>query len=137
MKIETEKTVPEAIQGLIGNKGIFHIEWLKKDKRRYIEKTYDDKSVSTILNPDFNKNTILRTGNFRLGVVKNIVGKKRTTKPEDYMIAYDMSKQGYRNIFYNSITKIVANKKTFYVRTIDTARFRFCLVEQIEKRDMH
>jgi len=53
------------------------------------------------------------------------------------MIAYDMSKQGYRNIFYNSITKIVANKKTFYVRTIDTARFRFCLVEQIEKRDIH
>ena len=83
MKVETEKTVPETIQGLIGNKGIFHIEWLKKDKRRYIEKTYNDKSVSTILNPDFNKNTILRTGNFRLGVVKNIVGKKRTTKPED------------------------------------------------------
>ena len=137
MKVETEKTVPETIQGLIGNKGIFHIEWLKKDKRRYIEKTYNDKSVSTILNPDFNKNTILRTGNFRLGVVKNIVGKKRTTKPEDYMIAYDMSKQGYRNIFYNSITRIVANKKIFYVRTIDTKRFRFCLVEQIEKGEIN
>ena len=137
MKVETEKTVPETIQGLIGNKGIFHIEWLKKDKIRYIEKTYNDKSVSTILNPDFNKNTILRTGNFRLGVVKNIVGKKRTTKPEDYMIAYDMSKQGYRNIFYNSITRIVANKKIFYVRTIDTKRFRFCLVEQIEKGEIN
>ena len=137
MKVETEKTVPETIQGLIGNKGIFHIEWLKKDKRRYIEKTYNDKSVSTILNPDFNKNTILRTGNFRLGVVKNIVGKKRTTKPEDYMIAYNMSKQGYRNIFYNSITRIVANKKIFYVRTIDTKRFRFCLVEQIEKGEIN
>ena len=137
MKVETEKTVPETIQELIGNKGIFHIEWLKKDKRRYIEKTYNDKSVSTILNPDFNKNTILRTCNFRLGVVKNIVGKKRTTKPEDYMIAYDMSKQGYRNIFYNSILKIVANKKTFYVKTIDTKRFRFCLVEQIEKGEIN
>ena len=137
MKIETEKTVPETIQGLIGNKGIFHIEWLKKDKRRYIEKTYNDKSVSTILNPDFNKNTILRKGNFRLGVVKNLVGKKRTTKPSDYMIAFDMSKQGYRNIFYNSIVKIVANKKTFYVKTIDTKRFRFCLVEQIEKGEIN
>jgi len=129
MKVETKKTVPEAIQGLIGNKGIFHIEWLKKDKKKYLE--------NNKLNPDYNKNTILRTGNFRLGVVKNIVGKKRTTKPEDYMIAYDMSKQGYRNIFYNSITKIVANKKTFYVRTIDTARFRFCLVEQIEKGEIN
>ena len=101
MKVETEKTVPEAIQKLIGNKGIFHIEWLKKDTKKYLE--------NYKLNPNYNKNTILRTGNFRLGVVKNIVGKKRTTKPEDYMIAYDMSKQGDRNIFYNSILKIVAN----------------------------
>ena len=95
MKIETEKTVPETIQGLIGNSGIFHIEWLKKDTKKYLE--------NYKLNPDYDKHTILRKGNFRLGVVKNLVGKKRTTKPSDYMIAYDMAKQGYRNIFYNSI----------------------------------
>ena len=129
MKVETEKTVPEAIQKLIGNKGIFHIEWLKKDTRKFI----DDKRGYPTTNKNYNKHTILRTGNFRLGVVKNLVGKKRTTEPSDYMIAYDMAKQGYRNIFYNSIQKIVANKKTFYVKTIDTASFRFCLVEQIEK----
>ena len=137
MKIETQKTVPQAIQELIGNKGIFHIEWLKKDKRRYVEKTYDDKSVSTILNPNFNKNTILRTGNFRLGVVKNLVGKKRTTNPSDYMIAYDMSKQGYRNIFYNEIKKIVANKKTYYVKVIDTKSFRFGLIEELRKEQIN
>ena len=126
MKVETEKTVPETIQGLIGNKGIFHIEWLKKDTRKFLE---NHKS-----NPDYDKHTILRAGNFRLGVVKNLVGKKRTTKPSDYMIAQEMKKDGgYRNIFYNSIVKIVANKKTFYVKTIDTKRFRFCLVERIEK----
>ena len=129
MKVETEKTVPETIQGLIGNKGIFHIEWLKKDTKKYLE--------NYKLNPNYDKHTILRKGNFRLGVVKNLVGKKRTTKPSDYMIAFDMSKQGYRNIFYNSIVKIVANKKTFYVKTIDTKRFRFCLVEQIEKGEIN
>jgi len=129
VKIETEKTVPETIQGLIGNSGIFHIEWLKKDTRKYI----DGKWGRPTTNKNYDKHTILRKGNFRLGVVKNLVGKNRTTKPSDYMIAFDMSKQGYRNIFYNSIVKIVANKKTFYVKTIDTKRFRFCLVEQIEK----
>ena len=126
MKIETEKTVPETIQGLIGNKGIFHIEWLKKDTRKFLE---NHKS-----NPDYDKHTILRAGNFRLGVVKNLVGKKRTTKPSDYMIAQEMKKDGgYRNIYYNTIQKIVANKKTYYIKTIDTKRFRFCLVERIEK----
>jgi hypothetical protein len=129
VKIETEKTVPETIQRLIGNKGIFHIEWLKKDMKKYLE--------NHKLNPNYDKHTILRKGNFRLGVVKNLVGKKRTTKPSDYMIAYDMSKQSYRNIFYNSILKIVANKKTFYVKTIDTKSFRFCLVEQIEKGEIN
>ena len=126
MKVETEKTVPETIQGLIGNKGIFHIEWLKKDTRKFLE---NHKS-----NPDYDKHTILRAGNFRLGVVKNLVGKKRTTKPSDYMIAQEMKKDGgYRNIYYNTIQKIVANKKTYYIKTIDTKRFRFCLVERIEK----
>ena len=126
MKVETEKTVPEAIQKLIGNKGIFHIEWLKKDTKKYLD--------NYKLNPNYNKNTILRKGNFRLGVVKNLVGKKRTTKPSDYMIAQEMKKDGgYRNIYYNTIQKIVANKKTYYIKTIDTKRFRFCLVEQIEK----
>ena len=126
MKIETEKTVPETIQGLIGNKGIFHIEWLKKDTRKFLE---NHKS-----NPDYDKHTILRAGNFRLGVVKNLVGKKRTTKSSDYMIAQEMKKDGgYRNIYYNTIQKIVANKKTYYIKTIDTKRFRFCLVERIEK----
>ena len=130
MKIETEKTVPETIQGLIGNKGIFHIEWLKKDKKKYLE--------NYKLNPNYDKHTILRKGNFRLGVVKNLVGKKRTTKPSDYMIAQEMKKDGgYRNIYYNTIQKIVANKKTYYIKTIDTKRFRFCLVEQIEKGEIN
>jgi len=130
MKVETEKTVPQAIQELIGNKGIFHIEWLKKDTKKYLE--------NYKLNPNYNKNTILRKGNFRLGVVKNLVGKKRTTKPSDYMIAQEMKKDGgYRNIYYNTIQKIVANKKTYYVKTIDTKSFRFCLVEQVEKVQIH
>ena len=130
MKVETEKTVPQAIQELIGNKGIFHIEWLKKDTKKYLD--------NYKLNPNYNKNTILRKGNFRLGVVKNLVGKKRTTKPSDYMIAQEMKKDGgYRNIYYNTIQKIVANKKTYYVKTIDTKSFRFCLVEQVEKVQIH
>ena len=130
MKVETEKTVPEAIQKLIGNKGIFHIAWLKKDTRKFV----DDKRGYPTTNKNYNKHTILRTGNFRLGVVKNLVGKKRTTNPSDYMIAQEMKKDGgYRNIYYNTIQKIVANKKTYYIKTIDTKRFRFCLVERIEK----
>jgi len=130
MKVFSSKTVPQAIQELIGNKGIFHIEWLKKDTKKYLE--------NYKLNPNYNKNTILRKGNFRLGVVKNLVGKKRTTKPSDYMIAQEMKKDGgYRNIYYNTIQKIVANKKTYYVKTIDTKSFRFCLVEQVEKVQIH
>ena len=34
------------------------------------------------------------------------------------------------NIYYNTIEKIVANKKTYFVRVIDTKQFRFGLIEQ-------
>ena len=124
--VDTEKTVPEAIQSLIGTNGIFHIQWNKKDKRKFLDKPHRT-------NPDYDKHTILRTGNFRLGVVKGLKGDKRTTNPSDYLIAYDMTKQGYRNIYYNEIKKIVANKKTYYVKVIDTKSFRFGLIEEVEK----
>ena len=90
MKINLEKTVPEAIQELIGTGGIFHIRWKKKDRRQFLDKPHR-------INPDYDKHTILRTGNFRLGVVKGLKGGKRTTDKSDYLVAYDMSKKGYRN----------------------------------------
>ena len=123
MKVDLEKTVPEAIQELIGTGGIFHIRWKKKDRREFLDKPHR-------INPDYDKHTILRTGNFRLGVVKGLKGGKRTTDKSDYLVAYDMSKKGYRNIYYNTIEKIVANKKTYFVRVIDTKQFRFGLIEQ-------
>ena len=125
MKINLEKTVPEAIQELIGTGGIFHIRWKKKDRREFLDKPHR-------INPDYNKHTILRTGNFRLGVVKGLKGGKRTTDKSDYLVAYDMSKKGYRNIYYNTIEKIVANKKTYFVRVIDTKQFRFGLIERVK-----
>ena len=128
--VDTKKTVPETIQSLVGTNGIFHIQWNKKDRRKFLDKPHRT-------NPDYDKHPILRTGNFRLGVVKGLKGDKRTTNPSDYMIAYDMSKQGYRNIYYNEIKKIVANKKTYYVKVIDTKRFRFGLIEEVEKGEIN
>ena len=46
-----------------------------------------------------------------------------------------MSKKGYRNIYYNTIEKITANKQTFYVKVIDTKHYRFGLIEQEKKND--
>ena len=114
--------IPTAIQTLVGNKGIFNIEWLKKDTRKYLE--------NLKRNPDYNKHTIYRKGNFRLGVSKNLVGKKRTTNIGKYMIAYDMTKQGYRNIYYNTILKIRANKQTYLVKVIDEKHFRLAYIQK-------
>ena len=120
-------SVPESIQNIVGNKGIFHIRWKKKDNRKFIT----DKFGNTVINKDYGKNKILRVGNFRLGVTKNTKGGKRTTDPNDYLIAYDMTKKEFRNIFYNSIQKIVANKKTYFVNVIDTKNYRFGLIERV------
>ena len=125
-------SVPESIQNIVGNRGIFHIRWKKKDNRKYIIKKYSDGSESQIWNPDYGKHKILRVGNFRLGVTKNTKGGKRTTDPNEYLIAYDMTKKEHRNIFYNSIQKIVANKKTYFVKVIDTKNIRFGLIERVK-----
>ena len=124
-------SVPESIQNIVGTQGIFHIRWKKKDKRMYIIKKYSDGSESQILNPDYGKHKILRVGNFRLGVTKNTKGGKRTTNPNEYLIAYDMTKKEFRNIFYNSIQKIVGNKKTYFVKVVDTKNIRFGLIERV------
>jgi hypothetical protein len=42
-----------------------------------------------------------------------------------------MTKKEFRNIFYNSIQKIVANKKTYFVNVIDTKNYRFGLIERV------
>ena len=125
MIVTLEKTIPETIQELIGTGGIFHIRWKKKDRREFLDKPHR-------INPDYDKHTILRTGNFRLGVIKGLKGGKRTTDKSDYLVAYDMSKKGYRNIYYNTIEKIVANKKSYFVRVIDTKQFRFGLIERVK-----
>ena len=130
MIVTLEKTIPETIQELIGTGGIFHIRWKKKDRRQFLDKPHR-------INPDYDKHTILRDGNFRLGVVKGLKGGKRTTDKSDYLVAYDMAKKGDRNIYYNTIEKIVANKKTYFVRVIDTKQFRFGLIEQVQKQEIN
>jgi hypothetical protein len=65
------------------------------------------------------------------GKENGIKGGKRTTDPNEYLIAYDMTKKEFRNIFYNSIQKIVANKKTYFVNVIDTKNYRFGLIERV------
>tara|TARA_R110002012_G_scaffold93099_1_gene225773 strand:+ start:276 stop:674 length:399 start_codon:yes stop_codon:yes gene_type:complete len=120
-------SVPSTIQDICGTQGIFHIRWNKKDRRQFIT----DEFGSSVINPNYDKYTITRTGNFRLGVVKNLKGGKRTTDPNEFLIAYDMSKKEYRNIYYNTIQKIVANKKKYYVKVIDTKNIRFGLVERV------
>ena len=124
-------SVPKSIQDICGTQGIFHIRWKKKDNRKYIIKKYSDGSESLMWNPDYDKHTILRVGNFRLGVTKNTKGGKQNTDPNEYLVAYDMTKKEFRNIFYNSIQKIVANKKTYFVKVIDTKNIRFGLIERI------
>mgnify|MGYP003625698583 FL=1 len=54
---------------------------------------------------------------------------KRNTSPEDYMIAFDMGKKGYRNIYYNTIEKITVNKQTFTIKVIDNKKYRFAMVQ--------
>ena len=120
-------SVPESIQSICGTQGIFQIRWKKKDNRKFIT----DKHGHTVINKDYGKHSILRVGNFRLGVTKNTKGGKRTTDPNEYLIAYDMTKKEHRNIFYNSIQKIVANKKTYFVKVIDTKNIRFGLIERV------
>ena len=124
-----KKTIPEAIQELVGNSGIFHIKWNKKDTKKFLE--------DGTRNYNYGKHTIKREGNFRLGVKKYLVGKNRTTKPSDYMIAFDMSKQGYRNIFYNSIEQIKANGITYYVKIVDTKYYRLGAFEVLTKKDIN
>ena len=121
-------SVPESIKDIVGTQGIFHIRWKKKDSRKFI----DNENGYPTPNPDYDKHTILRVGNFRLGVTKNTKGGKRTTDPNDYLIAYDMTKKEHRNIFYNSIQKIVANKKTYFVQVIDTKNYRFGLIKRVK-----
>ena len=125
-------SVPKSIKDICGTNGIFHIRWNKKDRRLYITQKYSDGSESQILNPNYGKYTIPRTGNFRLGVVKNLKGGKRTTDPNEFLIAYDMSKKEYRNIYYNTIQKIVANKKSYFVKVVDTKNIRFGLIERVD-----
>jgi len=120
-------SVPETIQDICGTQGIFHIRWKKKDNRKFIT----DKYGHTVINKDYGKRKILRVGNFRLGVTKNTKGGKRTTDPNEYLIAYDMTKKEFRNIFYNSIQKIVVNKKTYFVKVVDTKNIRFGLIERV------
>ena len=71
-----------------------------------------------------------------LGVVKNLKGGKRNTDPNEYLIAFDMSKKGYRNIYYNTIERITVNKQTFFVRVVDTKHYRFALIDSTNKKDM-
>ena len=120
-------SVPESIQSICGTQGIFHIRWKKKDNRKFIT----DKHGHTVINKDYGKHKILRVGNFRLGVTKNTKGGKQNTDPNEYLVAYDMTKKEFRNIFYNSIQKIVANKKTYFVKVIDTKNIRFGLIERV------
>ena len=120
-------SVPESIQDICGTQGIFHIRWKKKDNRKFIT----DKHGHTVINKDYGKRKILRVGNFRLGVTKNTKGGKQNTDPNEYLVAYDMTKKEFRNIFYNSIQKIVANKKTYFVKVIDTKNIRFGLIERV------
>ena len=120
-------SVPETIQSICGTQGIFHIRWKKKDNRKFIT----DKHGHTVINKDYGKHSILRVGNFRLGVTKNTKGGKQNTDPNEYLVAYDMTKKEHRNIFYNSIQKIVANKKTYFVKVIDTKNIRFGLIERV------
>ena len=130
--LELNKSVPQKIQEICGTNGIFHIRWKKKDRRQFI----DNESGYPVINPDYDKNTILRTGNFRLGVVKNLKGGKRNTDPNEYLIAFDMSKKGYRNIYYNTIERITVNKQTFFVKVVDTKHYRFALIDSTSKKDM-
>ena len=101
------------IKKIVGN-NIFGITFLKKDMRRIV----DGK-----LNVDFGKRTIKRDGIFRLAISKKLKGGARTTVESDYLIAYDMRKGGYRNIFYSSILKIVANKNNYYIGIDKNKRF--------------
>ena len=121
-------SVPETIKDVCGTQGIFHIRWKKKDSRKFI----DNEFGHPIVNPDYGKNTILRVGNFRLGVTKNTKGGKQNTDPNEYLVAYDMTKKEHRNIFYNTIQKIVVNKKTYFVKVIDTKNIRFGLIERVK-----
>ena len=45
------------------------------------------------------------------------------------MIAFDMGKKGYRNIYYNTIEKITVNKQTFTIKVIDNKKYRFAMVQ--------
>ena len=46
-----------------------------------------------------------------------------------------MTKKEHRNIFYNTIQKIVANKKTYFVKVIDTKNYRFGLIERVKNEN--
>ena len=129
MNVITDKTIPETIQELVGYSGIFSIAWLKKDTRKFIM----HKGRHTT-NTDYNKHSIFREGIFRLGVKKNLRGDARNTKESDYLIAYDMRKKGYRNIYYNSILQIRANGKLYLVQVSDSKDYRMMIISENDKK---
>jgi len=101
------KAYQEKVRELIGKK-IFHIEWKKK-------------------NPKTGVFDVPRKGEFRLGVQKwkekdgtkkKLAGGKRTTNPDQYLIAFDLAKRGFRNIKYDTINSIKADGEEYFISTI-------------------
>ena len=105
-----QMNIPDAIQELVGNKNTFSVGFYKKDGT-------------------------FRTGTFRLGVKKHLKGGKQLTDPNNYLVAYDMQKKGYRNINYNTIKYIKAKGMIYHVEVENTDTYRLMFVGVVDRKE--
>jgi len=108
----SKMTIPQAIQELVGSTNTFSVGFYKKDGT-------------------------FRTGTFRLGVKKHLKGGKQLTDPDNYLVAYDMQKKGYRNINYNTIKYIKAKGIVYHVEVENTDTYRLMFVGVVEGKEIN
>tara|TARA_B110000285_G_C14483746_1_gene320910 strand:- start:39 stop:395 length:357 start_codon:yes stop_codon:yes gene_type:complete len=107
-KEQTQTTIPDTIKSIVGKSQTFSVGFFKK-------------------NGEF------RTGTFRLGVTKNNKGGNQLTNPDNFLVAYDMQKKGYRNINYNTIKYIKAKGKIYHIDVVDNTTHRLMLMTTLTK----
>lgn len=106
----SKMSVPEAIKEMVGTQNTFSVGFYKKDGT-------------------------FRTGVFRLGVKKNQKGGKQLTDPNNFLVAYDMQKKGYRNINYNTIKYIKAKGMIYHIEVENTDEYRLMFVGAVDVKD--
>ena len=71
--------------------------------------------------------------------IKEMVGTQNTFSvgfyPNNFLVAYDMQKKGYRNINYNTIKYIKAKGMIYHIEVENTDEYRLMFVGAVDVKD--